>query len=332
MVSIPRPAELLGEWIPDRFLPDHQFTQFELSGVSPRAGEGYRTPVATLVRRGPAHHSTAMLYLHGWNDYYFQPHLAGFMADQGVDLYALDLHRYGRSLLPGQIAGYADDLDEYREELDHAAELILADHDQLILMAHSTGGLIGSLWAGQRPGLLHLMVLNAPWLAMAGAPLEWELRRPVVEALGRLDPLRPVRQRDSHFYGQSIRADQEGEWSFNARLKSSPRFVPRFGWLRAVLAGQDRVHRGLGIDVPVLVITSQRSLVPRAWSDELRSVDTVLDVDRIMATAPGLGGQVHLLRVPGALHDVLLSAPAVREGALRAIGDWVGGRLPRLDA
>src|SRR5690554_7693600 len=55
--------------------------------------------VATLVSRRAAEPTTrAVLYVHGYVDYFFQDHLAQFWVDEGYDFYALDLRKYGRSL------------------------------------------------------------------------------------------------------------------------------------------------------------------------------------------------------------------------------------------
>lgn len=59
--------------------------------------------VATLVRRRAERPSRrAVLYVHGFVDYFFQTHVADFFAARGWDFYALDLRKYGRSLLPHQ--------------------------------------------------------------------------------------------------------------------------------------------------------------------------------------------------------------------------------------
>ena len=93
-----------------------------------------------------------MLYLHGWNDYFFQTHVADALSAAGFAFYALDLRRYGRSLRLGQLRGFIADLSEYDQELSAAADLIAADHEHLTLLGHSTGGLTATLWAADHPG------------------------------------------------------------------------------------------------------------------------------------------------------------------------------------
>jgi alpha-beta hydrolase superfamily lysophospholipase len=127
-------------WSPD-FLDGYETTELALPGVEPAADEPPDVdPVATLIRKTSDQVGRgAILYLHGWNDYFFQTHLADYMTEIGYEFYALDLRRYGRSLRPGQLRGFITNLDDYSVELDAAANLIAADHDRLLLMGHSTG-------------------------------------------------------------------------------------------------------------------------------------------------------------------------------------------------
>src|SRR5262245_30964632 len=83
--------------------------------------------IATLVsRKAPKPTHRAVLYLHGYNDYFFQTHLADFFVDRGFDFYALDLRKYGRSLQAHQTANFVRSLAEYFPELDAAARIIRA--------------------------------------------------------------------------------------------------------------------------------------------------------------------------------------------------------------
>src|SRR5690349_18934674 len=70
--------------------------------------------VATLVSRAaPTPTHRAVLYVHGYVDYFFQEHLADFYGSRGFDFYALDLRKYGRSLMPYQTPNFVRSISEY---------------------------------------------------------------------------------------------------------------------------------------------------------------------------------------------------------------------------
>ena len=98
--------------------------------------------------------------------------------------------------------------------------------------------------------------------------------------------------------------------------------------MRAVLLGHQRVAAGLGIGVPILVLASARTEFARRWHEGLRVVDSVLDVEQTAARAVRLGPHVTVVRVDGAIHDVLCSRKDVRERAFGEITRWLGYALP----
>ena len=89
-----------------------------------------------------------------------------------------------------------------------------------------------------------------------------------------------------------------------------------------------QVAEGLTIDAPVLVLVSARTLISAMWSEEMRASDIVLEVELIARRAVQLGPVVTVVRVDGALHDVVLSRPEVREVAYAAIERWLTAYLP----
>lgn len=285
--------------------------------------------VGTLVRAdGPRRSRRALLYVHGWNDYFFQTHLAQAIDALGFDFYALDLRRYGRSLRRGHLPGFIADLDDYDEELDAAADVIAAEHDELVLMGHSTGGLVTALWADRHPGRADALVLNSPWLDLQGSAIVRALGTPVIDALGSRSPTAVLRLPDAGLYAQVLHTSLGGEWDYDLDLKSNPTQPIRVGWLRAIRRGHQRVAAGLEIDVPVLVLASARSSFARRWSEELRGVDSVLDVEQIAARAVRLGRHVTVVRVADGLHDLVLSAEPVRTAVLAEIGRFLDAYLP----
>ena len=320
-------------WSPD-FLGGYETTELALPGAEPAPGEPDDVDlVATLIRKsGPRMGSRAVLYLHGWNDYFFQAHVADYLTDLGYDFYALELRRYGRSIRPGQLRGFIANLDDYSLELDAAADLIAADHDRLMLMGHSTGGLIAALWAARNADRLEGMILNSPWLDMQGSAIVRTLGAPVIDVLGSRAPTSIIRLPDLGFTARSLHISLGGEWDYDLTLKSRPSPPIRTGWLRAVLLGHQRVAGGLGIGVPILVLASARTEFARRWHEGLRVVDSVLDVEQTAARAVRLGPHVTVVRIPDGLHDLTLSAPRVREQALDEIGRFVEAYVKRGDA
>jgi alpha-beta hydrolase superfamily lysophospholipase len=317
-------------WSPD-FLDGYETTDLALPDAERAPGERADVElVATLIRKsGPRVGGRAALYIHGWNDYFFQTHLADCMGDLGYDFYALDLRRYGRSIRVGQFRGFITDLDDYSTELDAAADLIAADHDRLLLIGHSTGGLVAALWAAGNVDRLEGLILNSPWLDLHGSALVRALGTPVIDRLGSRAPTSVLRLPDLGFNARSLHISLGGEWDYDLMLKSTPGPPIRAGWLRAILIGHQRVAAGLQIGVPILVLASTTTDFSRRWHEGLRNVDVVLDVEQIAARAVRLGPHVTVVRIPEGLHDVILSAPYVRKHALEEIGRFVEAYVKR---
>jgi alpha-beta hydrolase superfamily lysophospholipase len=313
-------------WHPD-FLDGYESTDLPLPEALRATSESPDVEmVATLVRKAPAdRRRRAVLYVHGWNDYFFQTHLADQMSDIGFDFYAIDLRRYGRSLRRGHLRGFITDLDDYGDELGTAADIIAENHDQLVLMGHSTGGLITSLWAAKNSARIDALILNSPWLDLQSSAMVRTLGTPVIEALGSSLPTSVLRLPETGFYARTVHNSLGGEWDYDLDLKLIPSAPIRVGWLRAILQGHQRVAAGLHIEVPILVLTSAASEFARRWHEGLRTVDTVLDVEQIAKRATKLGYCVTIVRIDEAMHDVILSAPNVRKVAFDEMSRWIDG-------
>lgn len=273
----------------------------------------------------------AILYLHGFVDYFFQDHVARFYTEQGWDWYALDLRRCGRSLRPGQQAWYTADLTEYYEELDLAIEHIRADgHERIVLMGHSTGGVIASIWAHDRRHSkpIEALVLNSPWLDLQGTWFEREIATWALRGLAHIKPLANVPQKLESIYAQSIHSSVHGEWDFDPRWKPLTPQPVKVGFIAAVRRQHARLHRGMDIGVPVLMLRSDRSRLDLdAWHDDAHRTDIVLDVEHMQRWLPKLGTDVTDIPLPGAIHDVMLSAKPVRTRAMTEMENWLTVKL-----
>jgi alpha-beta hydrolase superfamily lysophospholipase len=283
--------------------------------------------VATLVKRAAAGPTTkAVLHLHGFADYFFQTGYAEWWTERGYDFYALDLRKHGRSLRPHQTPNYVTDLREYDAELDLAwARVTERDgHTEVVVSAHSTGGLVAGLWADQRrPDQLVGAVMNSPWLELQGSTLLRVVGTPALKVLGSRQPMREIKRHVTGFYTRSLHRDYDGEWDFDLLWKPIESFSVYAGWLRAIREGHARFHRGLELSCPVLVLSSGRSTLPEEMSEEVHGTDIVLDVSQIRRWATAYGPHVTYIAVEGARHDVVLSREEPRERAYDAISTWM---------
>lgn len=314
--------------------------------------DGEAAIVATLVRHLPqgglaAAENGAVLHVHGFTDYFFQRGLAQHFTDRGYAFYALDLRKCGRSQRPGHTPHFVSNLALYDVELNAALKLVREDLDGrgggvgTVVMGHSTGGLVVSLWldrlntlpGGTPSAGVTGLVLNSPWFDLQGAWYHRSVGTQVVDAVGRNQPYRVISlQRTSDAYGASLHASRGGEWDYDLGLKPMGGYPARYGWLRAVRRGHARLHRGLDVGVPSLVLRSVRSHFALGYSEEVERVDCVLDVRQIARWAGCLGGRTLVVPVEGAKHDVFLSRQPARDAAYAELDSWLAWHRARVSA
>ena len=282
--------------------------------------------VATLVvRRAAKRTRKAVLHVHGFCDYFFQTEYAEWWNDRGYDFYAVDLRKYGRSLRPHQTPNYVTDLRQHFPELDAALHRVVErdGHDHVVISAHSTGGLISSLWANARRPELAGMVLNSPWLDMQGGPAIRGIGTKAIKQIGARQPKRVIPRTVGGHYGRSLHVEHDGEWMFNTEWKPLDSFPVTFGWLRAIRLGHDELHSGLEVGCPALVLSSAGTRWPKEMGEDAHGYDIVLEVPQIRQWATALGSRVTYVAIEGARHDVVLSRPEPRATAYAELDRWL---------
>ncbi|MGH3347982.1 MAG: alpha/beta hydrolase [Nocardioides sp.] len=283
--------------------------------------------VATLVSlRAARPTGKAVLHVHGFCDYFFQTDYAQWWVDRGYDFYALDLRKYGRSLLPHQLPNYVTDLREHFAEIDAAWHRITVrdGHDQVVVSAHSTGGLTCSLWADhRRPAEVTALVLNSPWLDLQGSTLMRTVGTAAIKQVAHRSPRRVVPRTIEGFYAQSLHREHGGEWDFDLAWKPIDSYPVYVGWLAAIRRGHAQLQAGLDVAVPVLVLSSDRTTWPKEMGEDVHTTDIVLDVEQMRRWATAIGRHVTYVAVPGARHDVVLSRPEVRAKVYDELERWV---------
>ena len=297
----------------------------------------------------PAH--GIILYVHGYNDYFFQRELAEKADSAGYAFFAIDLHYCGRSLMPGDARGDMRNMREFFAELDYAVELARvitkeraeslalmseladtadttdrerrlldvsrhADSLPMVLMGHSQGGLLTAFYADQRPEeKFAALVLNSPFFDFNFNWLVRNLAIPVVSEIAILLPDFSIGSSGNPNYAYSLDKKYYGEWLYNTEWKSESRPEQFLGWVRAIHKAQQELHRGFHINSPTLVMHGDCTEKGEEWSENYMHCDGVLDVEHIEKWAPKVGVNVKTETVAGGLHDLFLSRKAVRDEA-----------------
>lgn len=304
-------------------------------------------------------HERAVLYLHGRNDYFFQTHLADAFLQAGYEFYALDLRTCGRAGIGHPSPHDVRDLRIHDEEISEALRIIRSEHGHgvVVLNGHSTGGLQAVIWAADHPGTVEALVLNSPWLQLNASGLIRSYGSAYVDVLSRRSPERIIdnpaeakaRKRlaaeaasapgpdgaeaggsepvEADLYVRVLHRRWGGEWDWDLRLKPSPAFPVRAGFLAGIRRLQREVRHGLGIEAPVLVCCSTTSSGPEASLEEALHSDIVLSVDQIIERAAFLGTDVTVRQIPGGVHDLALSPSPAREEYLATVTDWLNEHL-----
>jgi alpha-beta hydrolase superfamily lysophospholipase len=320
---------LVTAWEPD-VLPGYWQQTMPL-GPDPD-GEG--DLVATVVRRGEPEHSAthAVLVVHGFTDYFFNTELADHLAARGFAFYALDMHKCGRSWREGQTPHFTTDLARYDTELERALDVIASESPGNVLVyGHSAGGLIVSLWLDRlrsrgltRRKRVAGLVLNSPWLDLQGPAI---LRTtPTAAAIGAVSRLRKrmvARPPTEGGYGTTLHRDYHGDFDYDLKWKPIGGFPVTFGWINAIRRGHAKLHRGLDVGVPNLILRSDRSVREVADPEAIQRGDAVLDVKHIARWAGCIGNRTTIVPIADAKHDVFLSVPESRQAAYRELGSWL---------
>lgn len=283
--------------------------------------------IATLVRKkAPQSTRKAVLYIHGFIDYFFQTEMAEQFNQHGYDFYALDLRKYGRSHLTHQRLFYVKDLREYDAEITEALNIIRSEqHDAVLLCGHSTGGLITTLYAAHHPDhpLIKALWANSPFYDFNMNVLKKKLLLPQISWLGGKYPKLRFPSELSPCYVQSLHQTMQGEWNFDLNWKPTEYSKVYLSFIHAIYEAQKEIHRGAKLNVPALIMHSDRTTAPKKVNQNAYSSDVILNVKHIKKYGKKLQGDVNVITIKQGLHDLVLSRSDIRHEVYSKLFAWL---------
>ena len=280
----------------------------------------------TIVRKLSACRSErGALYVHGFNDYFFQSEMGDRFVDSCYNFYAVDLRKYGRSIIAGQKMFQVRDMKEYFADIDSALAQMKRDGNrEIVLMGHSTGGLTTSLYMNENPDtLIRALILNSPFLDWNQTKFQEKFLIPMVRGAATLLPDISIPQGGGDHYARSLLADFDGEWHYDTSWKLAVSPNVDSGWIRAIDVAQSIIQDDPNIRVPILLMHSDKSFKEGDSDNMYSCTDAVLDVEDISKYGRRLGPVVTEVTVYGGLHDLVLSRKGVREPLYQYMFKWL---------
>ncbi|MFV2055108.1 MAG: alpha/beta hydrolase [Thiohalomonadales bacterium] len=266
---------------------------------------------------------TAVLYIHGYMDYFFQNHLAAYFINLGISFYAIELRKYGSSLKKHQHDNFCKNITEYDEEISVVLNKIKQDgHCNIIVNGHSTGGLIAThyLLHGEHGHLISGIILNSPFLEFNISTFQKTIL-PMVIPLAHWFPFLKFTKLPS-FYTESLHQDYKGRWNFNLKYKPIPSFITYLGWVRAILKAQKAVQNRTIENIPCIIFHSDKSCFETSWDKLMLSSDAVLNIEDIIFFGRKIYPNADIIELKDAVHDVVLSSDDVIEDYFTQLSQW----------
>jgi alpha-beta hydrolase superfamily lysophospholipase len=276
--------------------------------------DGNKTTLTYKKKKG---NKKALLWVHGFNDYYFHFKIGDALVNEfDTDIYAITLRRYGSTIKKDDnLLFYTDDLEEYIEDINICFNQILNnDYEKIIMYGHSTGGLTSTIYCdrGMYKNKIDALILNSPFFDLNDSGImEWVLKN-IIYYIGVINPKFQLSGMDDTQWNATSEETFE-RFYFNPVYKlrgNSPIYA---GWIKTVHYYQNQIHNGdININIPILVLYSDKTLK----YPEQDKGDNVLDVNEINKYSDLLGKNVTEYIVKDATHDVFCSESKPRNNAM----------------
>jgi alpha-beta hydrolase superfamily lysophospholipase len=276
----------------------------------------------SLLKYKTNNNKKALIWIHGFNDYYYHFHIGDKLLNEGYDIYALTLRRYGEVCSNKEGLFYTNNLDEYLEDIDNVFNFISKyNYEKIFLYGHSTGGLTSTIYCqkGEYRDKINGLILNAPFFDFNDSIFNEFLLKHIVSRIGYFFPRFKLKKYNPNKYNANSEEIYE-RFYFNDNYKlrgGSPVYA---GWIYTINKHQELIkNKNISLDIPILVIYSDKTIA----GNKQDKGDNTLDMSEINKYSDYLGNNVKEVIIKDAIHDVLCSEDKPRKEAIKCMFDWL---------
>lgn len=240
-------------------------------------------------------------------------------------IYSYDHRGQGLSdrLLEDQRKGYVERFTDYVEDLRIFLEQVVGQgqrHQQILMLAHSMGAPIATLFHHSNPEVLSALLFTSPMFGINSAPLttsvaEWIAALMVRSGQGKTYIFGRGAEIYNQRYANNPLTSSHERFAYNLQLlEENPQLAlgsPSFNWLNESYCWTRKI-RNLSLEqsgraVPILLLQAEHERVVTASAQK-----------EFLKNNPSCDFQM----ITGARHELLMEADTIRDGVLEIVKEF----------
>ena len=263
----------------------------------------------------------ALIWIPGYNDYYYNFYVGEKFLNNGFDIYALKLRRYKQENLKDIF--YCDDLNEYIEDINNIFPKILEkNYKKIVLYGHSMGGLVSSIYCkeGEYKDKISHLILNSPFFDFKLGFFEKIFLYYIVYYISYLFPKKLIRPLDFNKKNY-LTLNIKKRFYLNDKYKLHILSPVYASWIKTIIDYQYKIqYQNLNLNIPILVLYCEKS---SNFTNSNQTGDDTLNINDIKKYSNNLGKNLKTYQFNNAIHDIFSSTLDIINKALDITFNWL---------
>ena len=271
-----------------------------------------------LVKKG---NKKALIWIHGYNDYFYHYHISDLLIKKKYDIYTLDLQNYCQTNINKDYLYHIKDLKNYYKDIDSTFNNLKKDYDKIYLYGHSTGSLISSLYCydGFYREKITGLILNSPFFDFNECFIKNIILKNLIYYIGVYYPtFQIIKENENKINNNSI--DILKRFYFEPEYKLCHNGPVTAGWVKTIIDYQKFIKdKNLDIKIPILCLYSSKNVI----NNSIEKGDDILNINDISKYVDNLGKNVTEVIIVNAVHDIFTSDKKPLDFAIKILLEWL---------
>ena len=259
-----------------------------------------------LMYRKKEENKKMLLWIPGYNDYYYHFHVGNLLLNLGYDIYALNM-----KIDEDNLNGYLEIINKVMKDLDK-------EYERKVLYGHNIGGLVCLHYVIRNRFIFDGLVLNGPLLDFYYDNKFEHLMKGFYSFIGKFRPNTIIRPNIKlpNLYQLDIQ-----KRFYREKDKIYFNIPPLYaGWANTVSHFQQFIQQNqFYLRIPILVLTSNESSLDFSPIKDIKS--DVIETEFILKNIHNR--RLRLIKIKNAIHDVFVGNVMSSRTAMFHLMNWI---------